>query len=72
MPRKCGRTSTRHLARGYALPAARGTDRIVALSGLDADLSSPFCCAVSYGYTERLLAESGCLVSIARASVYSE
>jgi NAD(P)H dehydrogenase (quinone) len=42
---------------------------IVALSGLDADLCSPFCYAVSYGYTERLLAESGCPVSIARASI---
>ena len=51
---------------------ASGVIHIVALSGLDADLSSPFCYAVSYGYTERLLAESGCAVSIARASIYSE
>src|SRR5215510_7664082 len=51
---------------------ASGVGHIVALSGLDADLSSPFCYAVSYGYTERLLAESGCAVSIARASIYSE
>ena len=51
---------------------ASGVTHIVALSGLDADLSSPFCYAVSYGYTERLLAESGCAVSIARASIYSE
>src|SRR5712691_7256048 len=50
----------------------RGVAHIVALSGLDADLSSPFCYAVSYGYTERLLAESGCAISIARASIYSE
>lgn len=49
-----------------------GVAHIVALSGLDADLSSPFCYAVSYGYTEQLLAESGCPVSIARASIYSE
>ena len=49
-----------------------GVAHIVALSGLDADLSSPFCYAVSYGYTEQLLAESGCRVSIARASIYSE
>ena len=49
-----------------------GVAHIVALSGLDADLSSPFCYAVSYGYAERLLAESGCAVSIARASIYSE
>jgi NAD(P)H dehydrogenase (quinone) len=51
---------------------ASGVAHIVALSGLDADLSSPFCYSVSYGYTERLLAESGCAVSIARASIYSE
>lgn len=54
---------------------AAGDNRVahvVALSGLDADLSSPFCYAVSYGYTERLLAESGCAVSIARASIYTE
>jgi NAD(P)H dehydrogenase (quinone) len=49
-----------------------GVAHIVALSGLDADLSSPLCYAVSYGYTEQLLAESGCPVSIARASIYSE
>ena len=51
---------------------ASGVAHIVALSGLDADPCSPFCYAVSYGYTERLLAESECLVSIARASIYSE
>lgn len=51
---------------------ASGVAHIVALSGLDADLSSPFCYAVSYGYTERLLAESGCAISVARASIYSE
>jgi NAD(P)H dehydrogenase (quinone) len=45
---------------------------IVALSGLDADLSSPFCYAVSYGHTERLLHDSGCPVSIARASIFAE
>ena len=49
--------------------AASGVAHIVALSGLDADLSSPFCYAVSYGYTERLLAESECAVSIARTSI---
>jgi NAD(P)H dehydrogenase (quinone) len=51
---------------------ANGVAHIVALSGLDADLSSPFCYAVSYGYTERLLAESGCAVTVARTSIYSE
>ena len=48
---------------------ASGVAHIVALSGLDADPSSPFCYAVSYWYTERLLAESGCAVSIVRASI---
>lgn len=45
---------------------------IVALSGLDADLGSPFCYAVSYGHTEALLRDSGCAVSIARASIFTE
>lgn len=49
-----------------------GVARNVALSGLDADPSPPFCYAVSYGSTEQPLAESGCPVSIARASIYGE
>jgi NAD(P)H dehydrogenase (quinone) len=49
-----------------------GVARNVALSGLDADPSSPFCHAVSYGYTGQPLAEGGCPVSIARASIYSD
>jgi hypothetical protein len=49
-----------------------GVARSVALSGLDADPSSPFCHAVSYGHTGQPLAEGGCPVSIARASIYSE
>ncbi|MGH3678885.1 MAG: NAD(P)H-binding protein [Natronosporangium sp.] len=49
-----------------------GVTHIVALSGLDADLSSPFCYAVTYGHTEHLLAGSDCRVSIARASIYTE
>lgn len=52
--------------------AQSGVSHIVALSGLDADPGSPFCYAVTYGHTERLLFESGCPVSIARASIYSE
>ena len=52
--------------------ARRGVAHIVALSGLDAGLDSPFCYAVGYGYTEQLLAESGCAVSLARASIYTE
>jgi NAD(P)H dehydrogenase (quinone) len=49
-----------------------GVAHIVALSGLDADLASPFCYAVTYAYTEQLLAKSGSAVSIARASIYTE
>ncbi|HEU5266488.1 MAG TPA: NAD(P)H-binding protein [Jatrophihabitans sp.] len=50
----------------------RGLTHIVALSGLDADTRSPFCYAVSYGLTEELLRESGCAVSIVRASIFTE
>jgi NAD(P)H dehydrogenase (quinone) len=49
-----------------------GVARNVALRGLDADPSWPFCYAVSYGHTEQPLAESGCPASIARAPIYSE
>lgn len=49
-----------------------GVRHIVALSGLDADLSSPFCYAVTYAHTERMLHDSGCPVSIARASIFTE
>jgi NAD(P)H dehydrogenase (quinone) len=62
----------RHHQNVIEAAAAGGVRHIVALSGLDADLDSPFCYAVSYGYTERLLAESGCGVSVARASIFAE
>ena len=52
--------------------ADSGIPHIVALSGLDADIASPFCYAVSYGRTEQLLRDSGCAVSIVRASVFTE
>ena len=52
--------------------ADSGVAHIVALSGLDADLRSPFCYAVTYGHTEQLLYDSGCSVSIARASIFTE
>jgi NAD(P)H dehydrogenase (quinone) len=52
--------------------AASGVTHIIALSGLDADLSSPFCYAVTNGHTEQLLQDSGCAVSIARASLFTE
>ena len=49
-----------------------GVGHIVALSALDADTGSPFCYGMSYGYTEQMLYDSGCAVSIARASIYTE
>jgi NAD(P)H dehydrogenase (quinone) len=52
--------------------ADSGVAHIVALSGLDADLTSPFCYGVTYGHTEQLLDDSGCSVSIARASIFTE
>jgi NAD(P)H dehydrogenase (quinone) len=52
--------------------ADSGVGHIVALSGLDADLGSPFCYAVTCGHTERLLLQSGCQFSIVRASIYIE
>jgi NAD(P)H dehydrogenase (quinone) len=45
---------------------------VVYLSGIDADLASPFCYAYTNGYTEQLLASSGCAYSFARASIYTE
>jgi NAD(P)H dehydrogenase (quinone) len=45
---------------------------IVYLSGVDADLASPFCYAYTNGYTEQLLTSSGCAFSVARASIYTE
>jgi len=49
-----------------------GIGHVVALSGLDADTTSPFCYAVTYGHTEQLLRDSGCAVSIARTSIFTE
>jgi uncharacterized protein YbjT (DUF2867 family) len=45
---------------------------VVALSGLDADVRSPFCYAFTYGRTEEALRASGCGLSIARASLFAE
>jgi NAD(P)H dehydrogenase (quinone) len=52
--------------------AESGVGHVVALSSLDADLDSPFCYAVTNRQTELLLEASGCAVSIARASLYTE
>lgn len=49
-----------------------GVAHVVALSSVDADLDSPFCYAVTNGFTERLLRDTGCSFSIARASIYTE
>jgi NAD(P)H dehydrogenase (quinone) len=55
-----------------AAAADNGVAHVVALSSVDADIDSPFCYAVVNGDTEKLLDDSGCGVSIARASLYSE
>lgn len=62
----------RHHQNVVQAAAAAGVGHIVALSGLDADPGSPFCYGVTYGYTEQLLYGSGCAVSIARASLFTE
>jgi NAD(P)H dehydrogenase (quinone) len=55
-----------------AAAADSGVAHVVALSSVDADIDSPFCYAVVNGYTEKLLDDSGCGVSVARASIYTE
>ncbi|MDR7380624.1 NmrA family NAD(P)-binding protein [Promicromonospora iranensis] len=52
--------------------SACGVGHVVYLSGVDADLASPFCYAFTNGFTERLLVESGCGFSFARASLFTE
>src|SRR4029453_12174545 len=42
------------------------------LTSVDAHIDSPFFYAVANGYTEKLLDDSGCGVSVARASIYTE
>jgi NAD(P)H dehydrogenase (quinone) len=49
-----------------------GVGHIVAMSGLDADITSPFCYAVTYGHTEQLLHASGCALSSVRTSIFTE
>jgi NAD(P)H dehydrogenase (quinone) len=45
---------------------------VIALSGLDTALASPFCYSVSYDLTERLLRDSGLKVSVLRSSIHAE
>jgi NAD(P)H dehydrogenase (quinone) len=49
-----------------------GVRHIVALSGVDADTDSPFCYAVTNGFTEQAIRDSGCGYSIVRASIFAE
>ncbi|MFI2364257.1 NmrA family NAD(P)-binding protein [Promicromonospora sp. NPDC019610] len=49
-----------------------GVGHVVYLSGVDADLASPFCYAFTNGWTERLLEGSGLAFSFARASLFTE
>src|SRR5918993_890532 len=55
-----------------AAARACGVAHIVALSGVDADVDSPFCFAVTNGLTEQAIRESGCGFSIVRASIFAE
>ena len=65
------RVLTHHL---NVVSAARDCEvgHIVALSGVDADIESPFCYAVTNGFTEQAIRESGCGYSIVRASIFAE
>lgn len=45
---------------------------VVYLSGIDADLDSPFCYAYTNGWTEQRLADISSRLSVARASIYCE
>lgn len=52
--------------------SACGVGHVVYLSGVDADVASPFCYAFTNGRTEQLLVESGCGVTFARASLFTQ
>lgn len=49
-----------------------GVRHVVLLSGVDADVDSPFCYAHTNGHTERLLRASGLPYSIVRAGLFTE
>lgn len=49
-----------------------GVTHIVALSSIDADVDSPFCYAITNGFTEVAIRASGCGYSIVRASLFAE
>ena len=49
-----------HHHNGIRAAADARVEHVVAMSGLDADVTSRFCYAVTYGYPEQLLADSGC------------
>jgi len=67
--------ATRVLAHHFnVVSAARdcGVRHIVALSSVDADTDSPFCYAVTNGFTEQAIHDTGCGYSIVRASIFAE
>ena len=51
---------------------ASGVAHIVALSSVDADVTSPFCYAVTNGLTEQAIRDGGGGFSIVRASIFAE
>lgn len=62
----------RHHAHLVSAVEETGVAHVVALSGLDTDLASPFCYAYTNGVLEAGLARTGCAVSVVRASLFSE
>jgi len=62
----------RHHDNLVAAAVACNVGHVVCLSGVDADIDSPFCYAVTNGLTERALRDSGLPFSIARASLFTE
>jgi NAD(P)H dehydrogenase (quinone) len=51
---------------------ASNVQHIVALSGLDAVVTSPFCYAITNGYTEQAIHDSGIDFTFVRASLFTE
>lgn len=49
-----------------------GVSHIISLSSVDADIESPFCYAITNGFTEQAVRDSGCGFSIVRASIFAE
>lgn len=49
-----------------------GVKHVVVLSGLDADVGSPFCYGVTNGATEQMLHGTDAVISVVRSSIFAE